>query len=131
MSFLWLGSPATPSRAEASPKATLAQDEAADRGRALFGLYCSTCHAKAGAPSAFGAIGPDLTGFESQPLIASVAPNTAENLARWLANPQAVKRDAAMPPLGLSAAQISDIVAYLLPPQDPLVPTVEAPAEEQ
>lgn len=104
----------------------LSQDASAERGRALFNLYCVACHRLDGVPLATGAVGPDLTAFKSQGLIAGAVPNTPENLARYLANPATVKRDTMMPPLGLSSAQISDLVAFLLPPP----PTAEEPSGE-
>jgi mono/diheme cytochrome c family protein len=101
--------------ASASPSPASAQTGSAERGRELFSLYCSICHRLEGIPSATGDIGPDLTAFEMREVIAGVLPNTPDNLARWLANPQTVKRDATMPALGLSSAQTSDLVALLLP----------------
>ena len=117
------------SHAESREAEPTAQDGSAERGRALFRFHCSVCHAAAGIPAAFGTIGPDLTDLASRPLIAGVVPNTPGNLARWLADPQWAKADTAMPRLGLSAAQASDLVAFLLPPQEaPAQP--EAPPEE-
>jgi cytochrome c oxidase subunit 2 len=107
------------------------QSGSAERGRTLFGSYCGACHRMQGISVATGVIGPDLTGWESQPLIAGVAPNTPQNLARWLTNPQTVKADAIMLPLGLTSAQVDDLVAFLLPPPPPAGdPTPEdSPAE--
>ena len=105
---------AASSHAEALRARPTAQDGSAEHGRTLFSLYCYACHISAGVPSAFGTIGPDLSDFPSRQLIAGVVPNTPGNLVRWLSNPQSVKRDTAMPPLGLSAAQANDLVAFLL-----------------
>lgn len=107
------------SHAESPTAEPTAQDGSAERGRALFRFHCSVCHAAAGIPVAFGPIGPDLTDFPSRPLIAGVVPNTPGNLTRWLANPQSVKPDTAMPRLGLSAAQANDLAAFLLQQQGP------------
>lgn len=103
----------------ASTDSMVAQDGSAERGRALFSLHCSPCHRLDGVPLAIGMVGPNLTDFKSQGVIAGAVPNTPENLARFLANPASVKRDALMPPLGLTAAQINELVAFLLPPQAP------------
>lgn len=104
----------------ASPGAGgIAQVGSAERGRALFGVHCSICHSAEGIPAAFGSIGPDLTDLQSRPLIAGVVPNTPGNLARWLAYPQLVKADTAMPRLGLSAAQADDLAAFLVSQQGP------------
>lgn len=108
-----------------------AQDASAERGRTLFSVYCSTCHAAAGIPAAL-IIGPDLTDFQSRPLIAGVVPNTPDNLTRWLANPQSLKPDSNMPPPGLSATQANDLAAFLLPQQgapeeEPGVPPADSP----
>jgi cytochrome c oxidase subunit 2 len=40
-------------------------------------------------------------------------PNTDENLARWLHNPQAVKVGVLMPNLGLTDDEVTALVAYL------------------
>jgi cytochrome c oxidase subunit 2 len=42
-----------------------------------------------------------------------MAPNTPENLAAWLRNPQAFKPGALMPNLGLNEDEIADLTAYL------------------
>lgn len=73
---------------------------------------CAACHTIEGT-TAQGVTGPPLTGFASQPQIAGVVENTPENLAAWLADPQAVKPGTLMPAPGLSQAQIEHVVAYL------------------
>jgi cytochrome c1 len=102
-----------------------------ERGRELFSLYCTMCHQKAGVPFAFGMTGPDLTDFEQRPLIAGFLPNTSENLARWLFNPPALKPDSMMPPPALSAVQVNDLVAFLLPHPDPTPEKSAAVAPEE
>jgi mono/diheme cytochrome c family protein len=98
----------------------------ADRGRQLFVVQCAICHRYEGIPQATGILGPDLTAWETHPSIMNTLPNTPENLARWLANPIAVRGDATMPPLGLSSGQISDLVAFLLP-----APAVDSSSEQE
>jgi cytochrome c oxidase subunit II len=90
------------------------QGEEAQQGKALFTqLPCVGCHAVRGLSG--GAIGPDLTHFGSRKTLASaMLPNSAENLQRWLVNPQQVKPGALMPNLGLSQDQAKALTAYLL-----------------
>jgi cytochrome c len=74
---------------------------------------CGSCHAIPGLPGAHGAVGPPLGGIARRAIIAGHLPNTPENMMRWIANPQAVNPGSAMPDLGLSAADVRDIAAYL------------------
>jgi len=46
-------------------------------------------------------------------MIAGELPNTPDNLIRWLENPKAIEPKNAMPDLGLSQEQATDIAAYL------------------
>lgn len=112
--------------ARAAPSA---QDDAAERGRALFIQHCTICHTAAGVPGGV-LIGPDLTDYGSQPLIAGAVANTPENLERWILNPQALVRDATMPSLGLTPAQARDLAAFLLGNRAPAPEdVVDTPAE--
>jgi cytochrome c oxidase subunit 2 len=59
-------------------------------------------------------IGPDLSDFGSRQWIGSLTvPNTPENLARWITDPQSLKPGTLMPPTALSAADIAAVTAYL------------------
>jgi cytochrome c oxidase subunit 2 len=104
----WLDAQARP----AAPPAT----EAARRGRALFEANgCGACHAVRGT-GAGGSVGPDLTHLGSRTWLAAGAlPLTAEALAIWILDPDAVKPGARMPgyPM-LSDAERADLAAYLL-----------------
>ena len=61
-----------------------------------------------------GRVAPDLTHVGSRTtLAAGTIPNTPENLAKWLNNPQAVKKGALMPEIGLKPEQIKNLTAYL------------------
>lgn len=89
----------------------------ARQGYYLFGhlpnLTCSNCHAIGGTPFK-GAVGPNLTDLSDRLMIAAnILPNTPQNLAAWLHNPQAVKPGALMPNLHLKPDQIRALVAYL------------------
>jgi cytochrome c oxidase subunit 2 len=85
---------------------------AADGLQAFLAGGCVACHTIQGVSP--GVVGPDLTHFGSRKTLAGgLLPNTPEHLARWLANPPAVKPGALMPKLPLTGAQISALVVYL------------------
>ena len=74
---------------------------------------CFTCHT-INETAAAGTIGPNLTHFGSRQTIAGgTLENTPENLARWLADPQAVKPGNKMVIGKLSQDQIDALVQYL------------------
>jgi cytochrome c oxidase subunit 2 len=97
-----------------TPAAEPADGSPAAQGRQVFtSQACVGCHAIRGV--AAGQLGPDLTHFGSRRTIAGgMLANTPPNLARWLKNPPAVKPGSLMPDLGLSDAQVSALVAYLV-----------------
>jgi len=75
---------------------------------------CSNCHRVRGTP-AQGAYAPDLTHLmRRETLAAGIVENKAENLRRWVADPQSVKQGCLMPAFGLSDREREDIVRYLL-----------------
>ncbi len=74
---------------------------------------CINCHSIAGLATK-GREAPDLTHVGSRTtLAAGTLPNTSENLAKWLRNPQAVKKGTRMPDTGLTADQIKYLTTYL------------------
>jgi cytochrome c oxidase subunit 2 len=74
---------------------------------------CVNCHSIAGFMTK-GVVAPDLTHLGSRATLAAGAlPNTPENLARWITNPQSVKKGALMPDIGLTTEQIKYLTAYL------------------
>ena len=84
------------------------------RGAAAIGRYgCGSCHTIPGITSAHGLVGPPLTGLRNRMYIAGVLPNTPENVARWIADPKAVDEKTAMPKLGVTGADASDIATYI------------------
>lgn len=89
-------------------------DSVAIAGRELFlRSACIGCHRVQGTP-AVGFVGPDLSHMGSRRTVAAgVLPNTPENMARWLRDPQAVKPGNTMPDPGLTEDQIRRLVAYL------------------
>ena len=90
-------------------------DAAAAEGRRVFAsTACINCHAVAGTV-ADGRFGPDLRHLMSRDTIASgAAPNTPENLRRWIENPDAIKPGSLMPAMNLTGKQLDDVTAYLL-----------------
>jgi len=86
----------------------------AAKGAEVFrGKNCVNCHAIAGLMTK-GLVAPDLTHVGSRTTLAAGAlDNTPENLARWIMNPQSVKKGALMPDFGLTTEQIKYLTAYL------------------
>jgi cytochrome c oxidase subunit 2 len=74
---------------------------------------CINCHA-VGGTVANGRFGPDLTHLVSRDTIASgAAPNTPENLRRWIQDPSVIKPGSKMPSMGLSDPELNAVTAYL------------------
>lgn len=93
-------------------------DPATKEGRELFlSLPCASCHTVAGTTAA-GKVGPDLGNIAGQgpnkKLAGVLGPVNAENLRRWIKDPQKEKPGTAMPTLGLDDATVDKIVAWLL-----------------
>jgi cytochrome c oxidase subunit 2 len=90
------------------------QSGLAAQGEVLFTTgACIGCHTIDGT-NAKGALGPNLTHFASRGTFAGgILDNTPDNLARWLADPQAVKPGNDMPDLKLTPDQINALVAFL------------------
>jgi cytochrome c2 len=94
------------------PRQTLGGDP--QRGAALISQYgCGTCHEVPGVAGADGLVGPPLDHFANRGYIAGELPNSATNLERWIENPQRVEPGTAMPYLGVSSSDATDITAYL------------------
>jgi len=76
---------------------------------------CAFCHTIRGSPLAFfGRTGPDLTHVASrESLAAGVLPNSQSALARWIADPQAIKPGNRMPRIALAADEFDAILAYV------------------
>jgi cytochrome c oxidase subunit 2 len=90
-------------------------DSVARAGAAVFmSAGCGTCHTIRGTVPA-GASAPDLTHIASRRTIAAgTLANTAANLARWIADPQAVKAGNKMPRASLTPEQMTAMIAYLV-----------------
>lgn len=84
------------------------------RGQQVFQQNtCVSCHAIQGVSDA--RVGPDLSHFGSRTIIgAGVLPNTPENLAAWVADPQRIKPGVLMPGYpDLPEADVRALVEYL------------------
>jgi cytochrome c1 len=58
-------------------------------------------------------VGPPLNDWSERGYIAGELPNNAENLIRWIMDPQGVEPGTDMPNLGVTEEQARDIAAYL------------------
>ena len=92
----------------------------AAQGAGIFAQTCTKCHTINGLRDAQGnavpgAIeGPNLTHLMSRDCFAGcIFDTTPQNLARWVADPPALKPGSLMPDYGLSSDQIKAVVAYL------------------
>ena len=85
-----------------------------DEGRkAFFANSCVNCHTIRGT-SAQGKFGPDLTHLMSRETLAGgVVPNTANNLRRWVRDPQEIKVGCLMPNMQMTDQEVDQMVAYL------------------
>jgi cytochrome c oxidase subunit 2 len=87
--------------------------EALQGQQVLLGSSCVYCHSISGT-NATGTVGPDLTHVASRTTLAAGAiPNTPEELARWIEDPQSIKPGTQMPASGLTPTQLQQLVAYL------------------
>ncbi|HJQ42419.1 MAG TPA: cytochrome c oxidase subunit II, partial [Jatrophihabitantaceae bacterium] len=95
----WLDAHRNPPPEPSDPQARAGRDDFAS-------LACAGCHTIRGLTD--GKVGPDLTdvGGRAQ-LGAGVIENNADNLAAWINNARAFKAGAKMPPLVLTADQIT------------------------
>jgi cytochrome c2 len=83
-------------------------------GKALLQSYgCGACHVIPGIRTARGLVGPPLLYYSRRTIIAGELPNTPDNLARWIENPQAIEPATAMPNLGVPLDKAQDMAAYL------------------
>lgn len=73
---------------------------------------CSDCHAVSGVTSNV-ARGPSLAHLARRRFLGGELPNTPENIARWITNPQSIKPGNHMPDQHVSADDLRALVAYL------------------
>lgn len=94
--------------------AGVAADGNAARGRAALSQYgCNGCHRIPGITGAEVNVGPPLAGIARRQLIAGRLANTADNMSRWLRDPQNVDPLTTMPNLGVTEGDARDIASYL------------------
>lgn len=96
---------------------TTPADTTSDAAVAGFAAYqqagCVACHAIDGTTSV-AQIGPNLTHVASRDTIAAgVLDNNADNLRKWIADPQAIKPGSKMTNLHLTKEQLDAVVPYL------------------
>lgn len=85
-----------------------------ERGkRAMHQYACATCHAIPGVAGANAPVGPPLDGVGARTVLGGVLPNSPENMARWLRDPQRYAPLTAMPDLGVTERDARDMAAYL------------------
>ena len=89
-------------------------DQTVRKGRDVFmQARCAGCHTVRGTEAA-AQIAPDLTHIATRSTLgAGTLPNTPDNLAIWIRDPQRVKPGNQMPPNPLAADDLQALVAYL------------------
>jgi mono/diheme cytochrome c family protein len=86
----------------------------AERGLTALSQYgCNGCHRIPGITGAEVDVGPPLSGIARRQLIAGRLANTADNMTRWLRDPQKIDPLTTMPALGVTERDARDIAAYL------------------
>lgn len=84
-------------------------------GAQLIGSYgCGSCHTIPGIAEADGVVAPPLTAFGRRAYVAGDVVNNADNLARWIVDPESIDPGTAMPDLGVTPSEARSIAAYLL-----------------
>ena len=88
----------------------------AARGQQLASQYgCNVCHIIPNVEGPQGSLGPSLAGLASRPTISlGTVRNTPANLAQFIQNPAALNPQTTMAPVGVTAGDAQDIVAYLM-----------------
>lgn len=93
---------------------SVALDGSPKRGKELIRQYgCGACHIIPGIRDAHGLVGPPLLYFSQRTMIAGELPNSPPNLIQWIEHPRDVEPKTAMPDLGLTKEQATDIAAFL------------------
>ena len=96
------------------PKPVAPSGGYAPKGAAAIARHgCGSCHTIGGIAGAHGLVGPPLTGLRDRMYVAGILQNTPENLVQWIRDPKAVNPKTAMPTLGLSQQDATDIAAYI------------------
>lgn len=75
---------------------------------------CVACHSLQAVNAPKGMVGPNLANVGARSYIAAgTLKNTDANLARWIRDPQGIKKGVLMPSLGLSEADAQALVVFL------------------
>jgi cytochrome c oxidase subunit II len=75
---------------------------------------CIACHSLQAVNAPKGMVGPNLANVGARLYIAAgTLKNTDENLARWIRDPQGIKKGVLMPSLGLTEADAQALAAFL------------------
>jgi cytochrome c oxidase subunit 2 len=92
-----------------------AQGPAYATGEKLFqSKGCVACHALYAVNAPKGMVGPNLANVGARSYIAAgTLKNTDENMARWIRDPQAIKKGVLMPSLGVTETEAQALVAFL------------------
>lgn len=103
------------SSSPACPKsATLPQPSSLEQGKTVLLQYaCHTCHHIEGVVGPPTRVGPPLVDWPRRKYIAGVAPNTPDNLVRWIMAPHDMSPQTLMPDLNVAEAHAREMAAYL------------------
>lgn len=74
---------------------------------------CIACHSIPGIPGADGTIGPPLDNWAERHFVAGTQPNEPDALIAFLLDPQGTRPGTAMPNVGLTEEEATNIAAYL------------------
>jgi cytochrome c1 len=74
---------------------------------------CGACHIIPGIRGAKSLVGPSLQHVGNRTYVAGVLRNTPANMARWIQDPRAIDPLTAMPSVGVTDSESTDIVTYL------------------
>jgi cytochrome c2 len=84
------------------------------RGAAAIGKYgCGACHNIPRVAGATATVGPPLDRVAVRTYLGGHLVNTADNMIRWIQQPQAIDARNAMPDLGVTDQDARDIAAFL------------------
>lgn len=84
------------------------------KGARLTAQYqCGSCHIIPGVPAARGTLAVSLADIGRRSFIAGRIPNRDPLLARWIAEPASLVPDTAMPAMGVSLRDATEIAAFL------------------
>jgi cytochrome c oxidase subunit II len=91
------------------------QDPQFAAGEKLFTTKgCVACHSLQAVDAPKGMVGPNLANVGARSyLAAGTLKNTDVNLARWIRDPQGIKKGVLMPSLGLSESEAQALAAFL------------------